>query len=110
MPRFTIRPAEEEARNLNVYDLAYGLKVPITVIAVNEMQNWTVEQSLPRGKLVIDHWMTPLEDGHVHVGKRYDVYGPMEVVYRLVFARKIRKSLPQAFAALESEPNKKGLR
>jgi hypothetical protein len=54
--------------------------------------------------------MTPLEDGRVHVGKRYDVHGPMEVVYRLFLARKIRKSLPGALAALESEANKKGLR
>jgi hypothetical protein len=63
-----------------------------------------------RRKLVIDLWMTPLEDGRVHVGKRYDVYGPMEVVFRLFFARKIRKSWPEPFAALESEANKKGLR
>ncbi len=28
MPRFQKRPPEEEARNLNLYYLAYGLKVP----------------------------------------------------------------------------------
>jgi hypothetical protein len=108
MPRFPMRPAKEEARNLNVYDLAYGLKVPVTLVAVNELRNWTVEHSLPRGKLVIDHWMSPLEDGAVQVGKRYEVHGPMEVVYRLFFARKIRQSLPAEFAALESEANTKG--
>jgi hypothetical protein len=107
MPRFPIRPAEEEARNLNLYDLAYGIKIPVTLVAVNEMHNWTVEHALPRGKLVIDHWMTPLEDGRVQVGKRYDVHGPMAVVYRLFFARKIRKSSPGEFAALESEANTK---
>jgi hypothetical protein len=110
MPRFPIRPAEEEALNLNVYDLAYGIKVPVTLVAVNELHNWTVEHSLPRGKLIIDHWMTPLEDGRVQVGKRYEVHGPMEVVYRLFFARKIRQSLPREFAALEREANAKGLR
>jgi hypothetical protein len=80
------------------------------LVAVNEMRNWTVEHSLPRGKLVIDHWMTPIEDGGVHIAKRYEVSGPMEVVYRLFFARRIRKSLPGAFAALESKANTKGLR
>jgi hypothetical protein len=70
MPRFPMRPAEEEARNLNLYDLAYGLKVPVTLVAINEMRDWTVEHSLPRGKLVIDHWMKPLEGGRVQVGKR----------------------------------------
>jgi hypothetical protein len=107
VPRFGMRPAEEEARNLNLYELAYGIKVPVTLVAVNEMRNWTVEHSLPRGKLVIDHWMTPLEGGRVKVGKRYDVYGPMEVVYRLL-ARRIRKSMPGAFAALEADANAKG--
>lgn len=110
MPHFEMRPAEEEARNLNLYDLAYGLKVPVTLVAVNQMRNWTVEHSLPRGKLVIDHWMTPLDDGRVKVGKRYDVYGPMAIVYRLFLARAIRKSLPGAFTALESEANTRGLR
>jgi hypothetical protein len=103
VPRFPMRPAEEEARNLNLYDLAYGLKVPVTLVAVNEMRNWTVEHALPRGKLVIDHWMAPRADGRVRVGKRYEVRGPMAIVYRLFFARRIRKSLPEAFAALERE-------
>jgi hypothetical protein len=108
VPSFGMRPAEEEASNLNLYELAYGIKVPVTLVAVNEMQNWTVEHSLPRGKLVIDHWMTPLEGGRVKVGKRYDVYGPMEIVYRLL-APRIRTTMPGAFAALEAEANTEGL-
>lgn len=88
-----------------LYYLAYGLKIPVTLVAVNEMRNWTVEHSLPRGKLIIDYWMVPLADGRVHVGKRYDVQGPMSVVYRLFFARKFRESWPEAFAALEREAN-----
>ena len=109
-PGFPMRPAEEEARNLDLYELAYGLRVPVTLVAINEMQNWTVEHSLPRGKLVIDHRMTALGDGRVHVGKRYEVHGPMEFVYRLFFARRIRKSLPGAFADLEREANADGSR
>jgi hypothetical protein len=64
-PRFAMRPAAEEALNLSLYELANGRKVPVTLVAVNEMRNWTVEHSLPHGKLVIDHWMTPLDQGRV---------------------------------------------
>jgi hypothetical protein len=102
-PRFEKRPPEEEARNLSLYDLAYGLKIPITLVAVNEMRNRTVEHALPLGKLVIDHWMIPLGDGRVRVGKRYDVSGPMSVPYRLFFAGKFRKSWPEKVAELDRE-------
>jgi hypothetical protein len=105
-PRFKMRPPEEEARNLNLYDLAYGLKVPVTLVAVNEMRNWTVEHALPRGKLVVDHWMNPLGDGRVRVGKRYDVSGPMSVAHRLFFARKFRESWPKTCDALERNANR----
>lgn len=100
-PNYPMRPPEEEARNLHLYPLAYGLKVPVTLVALNEMRNWTVEHALPGGKLVIDHWMTPLADGTVRAGKRYEVHGPMSIVYRLFFARAIRKSIPGALDALE---------
>jgi hypothetical protein len=104
-PGFPMRPPEEESRNQNLYDLAYGLRVPVTLVAVNERRNWTVEHALPGGKLVIDHWMAPLADSGVRVGKRYDVHGPMSIVYRLFLARAIRRSMPEAFAALEREAN-----
>lgn len=107
MPRFEMRPPEDEARNLNLYDLGYGLKVPVTLVAVNEMRNWTVEHALPRGKLVIDHWMSPLGGGRVRVGKRYDVSGPMSIVYRLFFARKFRESWLESVAALERDANRR---
>jgi hypothetical protein len=104
-PRFEMRPPEEEARNLNLYGLGYGVRVPVTLVAVNEMRNWTVEHALPGGKLVIDHWMTPLGDERVRVGKRYDVSGPMFLLYRVFFARKFRDSWPGAFAELERDAN-----
>lgn len=106
-PRFQMRPPEEEAHNLNLYRLAYGLKVPVTLVAVNEMRNWTVEHALPRGKLVIDHWMIPLGDGRVRVGKRYDVSGPMSAVYRLFFARGFRASWPEDLVALKRDTNRR---
>ena len=98
-----MRPLEEESRNLNLYPLGFGVKVPVTLVEINEMRNWKVQHSLPRGKLVIDHWMTPLADGRVRVGKAYEVDGPMAIAYRLFFGRKIRQSLAVSFAALERE-------
>ena len=105
-PSFPMRPPEEEARNLDLYDLAYGLRVPVTLVAVNEMRNWTVEHALPGGKLVIDHSMTPLADGAVRVGKHYEVHGPMSIVYRLLLARGIRRSIAASFTTLEGTANR----
>lgn len=102
-PDFPMRPAEEESRNLHLYDLAHGLRVPVTLVAVDEMRGWTVEHALPGGKLVVEHWMRALAGEGVRVGKRYEVRGPMSIVYRLFFARPIRRSMPAAFAALERE-------
>lgn len=106
MPQFQKRPREEENRNLDLYHLGYGLKVPVTLVAVNEMRNWTVEHALPGGKLTVDHWMIQLGDGLVRVGKKYDVSGPMSVAYRLLFARKFREAWPEYFAALERDANR----
>jgi hypothetical protein len=105
-PVFPRRPPEEESRNENLYDLAHGLKVPVTLVAVNGMQNWTVEHALPGGKLVVDHWMAPVADGAVRVGKRYEVHGPMSIAYRVFFARGIRRSMPEAFATLERQASR----
>ncbi|HKV88802.1 MAG TPA: hypothetical protein VJT78_12465 [Candidatus Dormibacteraeota bacterium] len=98
-PGFPVRPREEESRNLNLYPLAYGLKIPVTLVSVNEMRNWTLEHALPRGKLVIDHWMSSAEGG-VRVGKRYEVHGPLSIGYRLL-APKIRAMARAEFAELE---------
>jgi len=51
--------------------------------------------------------MIQLGGGRAHVGKRYDVYGPMSVPYRLFFARKFRKSWPETIAALERDANRR---
>jgi len=105
-PSFPMRPPEEEALNLHLYDLAYGLQVPVTLVAVEEMRRWTVEHALPGGRLVIDHWMEPVGSRRVRVGKRYEVHGPMSVVYRLLFARRIRRSVPEQLAVLERAANR----
>ena len=62
--------------------------------------------ALPGGRLVVDHWMEPVADGRVRVGKRFEVHGPMSVVYRLLFARRIRRSLPHQLATLDLEANR----
>ncbi|MBO0838110.1 MAG: hypothetical protein J2P28_21705 [Actinobacteria bacterium] len=103
-PGYQIRPPDEESRNLNLYDLAYGLKVPVTLVALDEMRSWTVEHRLPGGKLVIDHCLAPLNDGRLRLSKRYQVHGPMSMVYR-VLAPGIRRSAQRALAALAAEAN-----
>jgi hypothetical protein len=105
-PAFPMRPPEEESRNEHLYELAYGLKVPVTLVAVNEERNWTVEHALPGGKLVVDHWSAPLDDGGVRVGKRYEVHGPMAAVYRVFLAPGIRRSTRETFRLLEREANR----
>lgn len=104
-PDYTVRPAEEESRNLNLYGLAYGLRIPVTLLAVDEMRSWTVQHRLPGGKLVIEHWMAPPDDGRVRVGKRFKVYGPMVVVY-WILGPGIRRSAREALAALAAEANR----
>lgn len=101
-PDYPMRPAEEESRNQNLYGLAYGLRIPVTLVAVYEMRSWTVEHRLPGGKLVIQHWMAPIDAGRVRVGKRYEVRGPMSVAYRIL-APGIRRSAQQALTALARE-------
>jgi hypothetical protein len=46
---------------------------------------------------------------YVRVVKRYDVYGPIALVFRLVFAPKIRQSMPASFEALEREARRRAL-
>lgn len=101
-PDYPMTPAEEESRNENLYGLAYGLRIPVTLVAVDEMRSWTVEHRLPGGKLVIEHWITPLDTGLLRVGKRYEVHGPMSIVYRIL-APGIRRSAKQSLVALASE-------
>lgn len=104
-PGFPMRPPEEESRNLDLYELAYGLKVPVTLVELNELRNWTVEHALPGGKLVVDHWLMPIAEQSVRVGKRYEVHGPMLVVYWLFFSRAIRRSIRESLEALERQAN-----
>ncbi len=106
-PSFPMRPRKEEARNLHVYPLAYGIKVPVTLVGLNEGHNWTLEHRLPAGKLVIDHWMASGPDGKLRVGQTYEVLGPMSIVYRLL-APGIRSSARAALADLARRSEGRG--
>ena len=75
----------------------------ITLVAVEEGRLWSAEKPIPGGRIVIEHRMESLGDGAVRVGKRYRVYGPMQVAFRLFFERQILAALPGSFAALERE-------
>jgi hypothetical protein len=76
---------------------------PFTLLRVEPKTRWTNEAPLPGGKLVIDHLLTDRGDGTIHLVKRYEVSGPMQLAFRTVFARGIRAEAPETFDALEAE-------
>jgi hypothetical protein len=79
---------------------------PFTITEVVPGERFTGEPGMPLGKLVIVNRIEPLADGTVRVGKQYTVSGPMTLLFRLYFARKIRQSMPAHFDALEQEVNR----
>ena len=98
-PDLPIGSREEESRNLNLYPLAYGLKIPVTLVAVEERNSWTLEHHLPAGKLVIEHRLAPAPGRGVLASQTYEVRGPMSVAYRLL-APGIRSTARAALADL----------
>ena len=100
-PAYPIRPREEESRNHDLYRLAFGLKVPVTLVDVAEMRSWTVEHSLPAGRLVIEHRMTPQDKDRIELGKTIQATGPMALLYRLVLVPRMRRDWRQELATLE---------
>jgi len=79
---------------------------PITITAVTPRRHWQVETPLPGGKLVIDHRMDEAGNGQVRLAKRYVAHGPMSVAFRVYYGRKIRREMPESFAALVAEANR----
>jgi uncharacterized protein YndB with AHSA1/START domain len=80
---------------------------PFRVTRVEPRTRWTIECPLPAGKLVLDHWIEPTGDGRVTLKKRYEVHGPMTVLFRLVIAKGIRAEMPETFAALAREADRR---
>ena len=77
---------------------------------VEPEERWKNELPLPGGRLVIDHWLSPTDDGRLHVIKRYEVHGPMSLPFRLFFARGIKEGAALTFAALEAEAARRAAR
>jgi len=94
-PAFSMRPREDESRNLDLYPLAFGLRIPVTLTALNEMKSWTVEHRLPAGRLTIDHWMKAESGGGVRIGKRFEVRGPMILPYGAFILPAVRRDWPR---------------
>ncbi|MEV0408331.1 hypothetical protein [Actinoallomurus sp. NPDC050550] len=76
---------------------------PYTITAVEPGRMWTAESPLPGGKLTIDHGLEPIRDGKIRVWKRYEVRGPLILLFRLYYGRKVRRALAGTFTALEQE-------
>jgi uncharacterized protein YndB with AHSA1/START domain len=79
-----------------------------TITAVEDQHRWTVTSPLPGGSLVNDHILAQTGDGEVTVTKRYDVTGPLGLLFRLYYGPKVRRAMPASFAALEAEAARRG--
>lgn len=74
-----------------------------TISLVEPDHRWVAESPLPGGKLVIDHELTPAGTGQVRVAKRYDVTGPLRVLFRFYYGPRVAAALPASFDALAVE-------
>jgi len=77
------------------------------VTLVEPKTRWVNQVPLPGGTLTMDHLLTDLGAGKVHLLKRYIVEGPMALAFRLFFARAIRAEAPETFSALEKEARRR---
>ncbi len=73
------------------------------ITAIEPHRRWTAESPLPGGRLVIDHLLEPAGAGRVKVAKRYEVHGPLVVLFRLYCGPRVRRALPETFRALQRE-------
>ena len=80
------------------------------VLQVEPNTRWVNQVPLPGGSLTMDHILTDVGSGNIHLLKRYTVQGPMAVAFRLIFARGIRNEAPETFAALETEARRRSWR
>jgi hypothetical protein len=78
----------------------------VTLTAVEEGKRWQATTPLPGGSLVIDHAVADLGDGQVRLTKDYTATGPLSIVFRLYYARRIRREVPPSFEALAAEANR----
>ena len=73
-----------------------------TITVVDAGRRWVTECPVPLGKVIFDHVLEPVADGHVRVVKRVDVQGGSGPLLRL-FAPKMRRDIAQSLVALERQ-------
>lgn len=80
-------------------------RVTLTAIEVTDPadRRWEATTPLPGGRLVIDHRVTDLGGGRVRLAKRYTAYGPLTLLFRAYYGRRIRRELVDSFVALAAE-------
>lgn len=74
-----------------------------TITVVEPPHRWTAESPLPGGMLVIEHRLEPTEDGRVTVSKRYEVRGPLTLLFRVYYGPRVRTAMVGTFRALAEE-------
>lgn len=72
-----------------------------TITAVEPGRRWTATIPLPGGRLLIDHLLDPLGHACATVRKRYDVTGPLGLLFRIYYGPNVRRTMPSSFDALE---------
>lgn len=83
---------------------------PATTWTVTEVvagRRWASSCPLPGGRLEGVTTFEPLGDGRVRCAKTITATGPLVVLFRLYFGRRIRRDLVRTFAALEGEAGRR---
>lgn len=77
---------------------------PFRIVDLQPGKGWTTPCPLPRGELQIVHSLVPGDDpATTTIIKTYVVKGPLSLVFRLWYGRRIRATQPASFVALADE-------
>jgi len=74
-----------------------------TITEVVPQSRWASECSLPGGKLSGENVFEQLENGQIRCSKTVSVTGPLVVLFRFYFGKRIRQDMFKTWAALELE-------
>ena len=72
-----------------------------TITEVTPLQRWASECPLPGGKITGVNAFTKIDDDRIQCTKTIRVFGPLAVLFRWYFGRKMRKDMHKTWAALE---------
>ena len=73
-----------------------------TITEVDIGRRWVSECPMPLGKVIYDHLLEPVAEGHVRVVKRVEVQGGCGPLVRM-FAPKMRRDIDASLAALQRQ-------